>query len=95
MFILIQYIFVFVREKQKIMSLVVFRSKVEKVKAGSENKLKVLFIEFTECAWFKSQEEILGSNPNRLRRRMNIYTCDIFTNDYMNVEAINDPTEMV
>ena len=37
------------------------------------------------------EEEILGSNPNRLRRRINIYTFDIFTNHCMDVEEIDEP----
>ena len=37
------------------------------------------------------EEEILGSNPHRLWRRMNIYTFDIFTNHCIEVEEIDEP----
>ena len=37
------------------------------------------------------QAEILGSNPHILRRRMNIYTFDIFTNHWIAVEEIDEP----
>ena len=37
------------------------------------------------------EEEILGLNTNRIRRRMNIYTFDILTNHCMDVEEIDEP----
>ena len=37
------------------------------------------------------EEQILGSNPHRVRRRMNIYTFEIFTNHCMDVDEIDDP----
>ena len=36
------------------------------------------------------EEDILGSNPLSLRRRMNIYTFDIFTNHCIAVEDIDE-----
>ena len=36
------------------------------------------------------EEEIWGSNPHRLQRRMNIYTFDIFTNHCIAVEEIDE-----
>ena len=35
-------------------------------------------------------EEILGSNPHRIGRRMNIYTFDIFTNHCIYMEEIDE-----
>ena len=37
------------------------------------------------------EEEILGLNPHGLQRRMNIFTFDIFTNNCMDVEEIDEP----
>ena len=36
------------------------------------------------------EEEISGSNPQRIGRRMNSYTFNIFTNHYIAVEDIDE-----
>ena len=37
------------------------------------------------------EDQLWGSNPHRLRRRMNIYTFNLFTNHCMDVEEIDEP----
>ena len=41
------------------------------------------------------EEEVVSSNPQGLRRRMNIYIFDIFTKHWIRIEEIHEPNRFV
>ena len=41
------------------------------------------------------EEEVVSSNPQGLRRRMNTYIFDIFTKHWIGIEEIHEPNRFV